>query len=326
MRFVEPFKQLNAFAKFAWFMVGYNVLVIIWGAFVRASKSGDGCGSHYPLCDGANLVPLDPTLATVIEFLHRVTTGLDGVLVLVLCIWAFLAFGKRNPVRRVAVFSLVFILTEGAIGAFLVKFQLVADNISLNRAVTMSFHLVNTLILLLFLTLTAWFASGGQTLKIRGNERRAAFVGLGLFLVVLIGMSGAVSALGNTLFPGHELSEALKQPNVPLVLKVFIWLELWHPFLSVLTSIYLIALAQPLRSIRSAVWTRRFANSALLIIGTQVIFGTFTLIFLAPIWMQLVHLLLAQLMWISLILLSATALAEPKFAHAADDRFFQRTV
>ncbi len=326
MRVVESSKPLNAFAKFAWFVVAYNVLVIIWGAFVRASKSGDGCGSHYPLCDGVNLVPLDPTLATVIEFLHRVTTGLDGILVLALFIWAFLTFGKKSWVRRTTVFSLFFILTEGAIGAFLVKFQLVADNVSLNRAITMSFHLVNTLILLLFLTLTAWFASGGQKLKIRINERRAMFVGLGLFLVILIGMSGAVSALGNTLFPGHELSDALNQQDVPLVLKVFIALELWHPFLSVLTSIYLIALAQPLRSARNSDWTRIFANSTLLTLGAQVIFGTSTLIFLAPVWMQLTHLLLAQLMWISLVLLSAAALAEPKFAHAANESFVQTTV
>ena len=327
MRLVQSFKQLNGFAKFAWFMVGYNIWVIIWGAFVRASKSGDGCGSHYPLCDGSNLVPLNPTVATVIEFLHRVTTGLDGILVLLLLVWALLAFGKKHLVRRVAVLSFVFILTEGAIGAGLVLFKLVAENVSIVRALSMSAHLVNTLILLLFLALTAWFASGGKPPQIRGRERQAVLLGLGLILVILVGMSGAVSALGNTLYPGRELSEALRQPDVPLLTKAFVWLELWHPFLSVITGIYLIALLQPLRSFhRQDERTRLLANVSLLMIGAQVVCGTFILIFLAPIWMQLVHLLLAQLMWIALVLLAASALAEPELVQVADERLVQRTV
>jgi heme A synthase len=326
MRLVEHFKSLSSFAKFAWFVVAYNILVIMWGAFVRASKSGDGCGNHYPLCDGSNLVPLNPTIATVIEFLHRVTTGLDGIIVLALVIWAFYAFAKRHRVRRAAVLSFVFILTEGAIGAGLVLFELVAENKSLARAVSMSAHLVNTLILLLFLSLTAWFASGGKVIRIRENARRALFLGLGLLLVALVGMSGAVAALGNTLFPGRELSEALNQPDVPLLVKAFVWLEIWHPFLSVVTSIYLIAVVQPLRSARNSAWIKRFANGTLLLIGAQMIFGTLNLVFLAPIWMQLVHLLLAELMWIALVLLFAAALAEPKFAYAANENFAQKTV
>lgn len=320
MRVVERFKQLNGFAKFAWFIVAYNILVIIWGAFVRASKSGDGCGSHYPLCDGSNLVPLNPTTATIIEFTHRLTTGLDGILVLALVIWAFLTFAQGSQVRRAAIFSFVFILTEGAIGAGLVLFELVAENKSIARALSMSAHLVNTLILLLFLSLTSWFASGGKAIALHGNERRAMFLGLGLFLVALVGMSGAASALGNTLYPGRELSDALNQPDVPVLTKALVWLELWHPFLSVVASIYLIALAQPLRQSRHGEWTSRFANSTLFLIGGQMVFGALTLIFLAPIWMQLVHLLLAQLMWISLVLLAATALGEPKFTHATNEK------
>lgn len=325
MRLVEHFKRLSGFAKFAWFLVAYNILVIIWGAFVRASKSGDGCGSHYPLCDGINIVPLNPTIATVIEYLHRVTTGLDGVLVLALVIWAFLVFAKGQQARRTAVLSFIFILTEGAIGAFLVKFELVANNISVNRALTMSFHLVNTLILLFFLSLTAWFASGGKSINWRGNERRAIFLGLGLFLVVMVGMSGAVAALGNTLFPGRELSEALNQPDVPIIVKAFVWLELWHPFLSVVTGIYLIAFIQPLRQLRNDEWTRRFATYTLLIIGGQIIFGVLTLILLAPVWMQLIHLLLAESLWIALVLLSASALSAPSLTARSTNENFVRS-
>lgn len=320
MKLIEHFKQLSRFAKFASFVVAYNVLVIIWGALVRASKSGDGCGSHYPLCNG-EVIPLNPTLKTIIEFSHRATSGLALLFVLALVIWAFVAFKRKNPIRFYAALSLVMILFEAAIGAFLVKFEFVAGNVSVNRAVIMSLHLVSTLILLIFIVMTAWYASGGKPIIIRGQERRAAFVGIGLFLVGLVGMSGAVSALGNTLYPGRELSEAFHQPDVSFLVKAFVWLELWHPFLSILASIYLIALAQPLRSIRRSEWTRIYANSTLLLIGGQMIFGTLTLVFLAPIWMQLVHLLLADLMWIALVLMSAAALSESKFTFAASENF-----
>lgn len=303
--------NLSRFAKFAWFVVAYNILVIMWGAFVRASKSGDGCGSHWPLCNG-EFVPLEGSVKTIVEFSHRVTSGLDAPLVLVLLIWAFFISSKRSPIRYFAVLSFIMILVEAAIGMFLVKYEWVANNVSMNRAIVMSIHLVSTLILLFFLTLTAWFASGGRTIVWRGNERRALFIGIGLFLVGLVGMSGAVSALGNTLFPGRELSQALEQPDVPLLLKTFVWLQLWHPFLSVITSIYLIAFAQPLRSARNGEWTRKFANWTLLLIGTQIAFGLLNMFAHAPIWMQLVHLLLADLLWIALVLLSVSALSQSK--------------
>lgn len=303
--------NLSRFAKFAWFVVAYNILVILWGAFVRASKSGDGCGSHWPLCNG-EVVPLEATTKTLIEFTHRVTSGIDGPLVLGLVIWAFLVSSKGSLVRRFAVLSLLMVLVEAAIGMFLVKFEFVADNVSTNRAILMSIHLVSTLILLFFMTMTAWYASGGREIIWRGNERRAALIGVGLFLVGLVGMSGAVSALGNTLFPGRELAEAFEQPDVSLLVKTFVWLQLWHPFLSVLTSIYLIALAQPLRSAKNSEWTRRFANWTLLLIGTQMVCGVLNMFLHAPIWMQLTHLLLADLMWIALILMSVSALSQNK--------------
>lgn len=324
MNLAAHFKSLSRFAQFAWFVVAYNILVIVWGAFVRASKSGDGCGSHYPLCNG-EVVPLAPTIKTLIEFSHRVSSGLDLIFVLVLLIWAFFAFEKKHRVRAMAVGSFALILLEAAIGAFLVKFEFVAGNVSANRAVVMSFHLVSTLILLLFLTFAAWFASGGKPVVVRGSERRAFFIGLGLFLVGLVGMSGAVAALGNTLFPGREMSQALAQPDVSLLVKTFVWLQLWHPFLSVLTSIYLIAFAQPLRSARNGVEMRFFANSTLILIAVQMVFGALNLFFLAPVWMQLIHLLLADFLWIALVLLSATALAEPKFAAATNENFVRTT-
>lgn len=321
---LSKFLSLNRFARFAWFLVAYNIFIIVWGALVRASKSGDGCGSHYPLCNG-EFVPPNPTLATIIEFTHRLTSGFDGILVLTLAVWALVWFRKNKFVVWAAILSLVFTIVEGAIGAFLVKFELVAGNVSLNRAIVMSFHLVNTLILLMFLTATAYFASGGAPLKIRGSERRALFIGFALLLVALVGMSGAVSALGNTLFPGRELSEALLQPDVPFLLKLFVWIQFLHPALSVVTSFYLVILIQPLRAARNSLETRMTANAALALVAAQMLFGVLLQISLAPIWMQLVHLLLAELMWIALVVLSAATLAYKSTDETVQQKFIAET-
>ena len=295
---MENASKSNAFARFAWFVVGYNVLVIVWGALVRASKSGDGCGSHWPLCNGETL-PIAPTAKTVIEFLHRVSTGLDGILVIVLVIWALVAFRRDWLVRFAAAMSLFFILTEGAIGALLVKFELVAGNVSLNRAVVMSFHLVNTLVLMLFLTLTAQFASNRNHAKPRIDWRAASTFAIGLLLLILVGMSGAVAALGHTLFPGQELTQNIADNNSAL-LQIFLWLQLWHPFLSIIAGLYLIGIVQPLRRKQNNLTT-----GTLILIVLQLAFGTATLVFLAPVWMQLIHLGLANALWIAVVTIAA---------------------
>ena len=49
----------RSFARFAGAVLGYNLLVIVWGAYVRASGSGAGCGNHWPLCNGV-VVPNAP--------------------------------------------------------------------------------------------------------------------------------------------------------------------------------------------------------------------------------------------------------------------------
>ncbi|MBV9958983.1 MAG: COX15/CtaA family protein, partial [Acidobacteria bacterium] len=147
--------KLNRFAAYAWGVVGYNLLVIVWGAYVRASGAGAGCGSHWPLCNG-EVIPHSKGIETLIELTHRLTSGLSLLLIVGLAVWAFRAFQKGHPVRRGAVLSLLFILTEALIGAVLVRRELVAGNASLSRAVVMSIHLINTFTLLAFLALTAW--------------------------------------------------------------------------------------------------------------------------------------------------------------------------
>ena len=156
------------FARFAWFLLAYNILVILWGAFVRATRSGDGCGEHWPKCHDQIIPHAASAAKTWIEYAHRISTVVDGFLILALVIWAFRAFPRHSPVRKAALATLAFTIIESAIGALLVKRGWVATDQSVYRAVTMSLHLVNTLFLMGSITLTAWLAGGNLRVSWRG--------------------------------------------------------------------------------------------------------------------------------------------------------------
>src|SRR6266849_5083339 len=114
-----PPSASRSFAVFAWSVLAYNILVNLWGALVRATGSGAGCGGHWPLCNG-DVLPEAPQVATVIELTHRVMSGIALIAVLALFAWAFQAYPRRHSARRWAGWSLMFIVTEALLGAALV--------------------------------------------------------------------------------------------------------------------------------------------------------------------------------------------------------------
>ncbi|HYO81980.1 MAG TPA: COX15/CtaA family protein, partial [Bryobacteraceae bacterium] len=193
-----------AFTRLAWGVLIYNVAVILWGAVVRATGSGAGCGSHWPLCNG-EVVPRAPAVATAIELAHRLTSGLALLGVIVLCWQAFRRFGKGHRVRRFATLSLTFILIEALLGAGLVLLEYVDQNASAGRAIYLSAHLVNTQILLAMLALTAWYSRPGTP------ELRMSQFAVVLPLMLIVGVSGAIAALGDTLFPARSVAEGIQQ-------------------------------------------------------------------------------------------------------------------
>jgi len=143
------------FKRFAWGVLGYNIFVILWGALVRATGSGAGCGKHWPLCNG-EVIPRAQSLETLIEFSHRLTSGLALILVLILFFWARRKFEKGQFERKWSGISLVLILIEALIGAGLVLLELVADNSSVARAFALGLHLANTFFLLAMLACHSW--------------------------------------------------------------------------------------------------------------------------------------------------------------------------
>lgn len=297
------------FAIFAWANVAYNLLVILWGAFVRATGSGAGCGAHWPLCDG-QVIPRAPGTEQLIEFSHRLTSGVALLGTVALLVWAFRAYERGHHVRRGAVASMVFMLLEALLGAGLVLFELVATNVSAARAVAVALHLANTFLLLAALTITAWWASGGAPIGLRGHGQLPWLLGVGLVGTMLVGSSGAITALGDTLLQLGALPGGVSQPigpdSHPLV-----QLRVLHPIIGTLVGLYTIVLARAVTARRTDPTARRFAWGLVGLFCAQILIGGLNVTLKAPVWMQLVHLLMADLTWICLVLLTAVALARP---------------
>jgi heme A synthase len=301
---------MTRFARYSWLTLAFNVAVVLWGALVRATGSGAGCGSHWPLCNGV-VLPQSPRIETVIEFSHRLTSGVALLLVVGLVVGAFRVFPRGHAARKAAAWSMLFMVGEAAVGAALVLFRLVADNPSMARALFMATHLVNTFLLLAALTLAAHFASGGAPFRLRGHPRQGMAGGglaLGLGALLLSSVSGAVAALGDTLYPARSLTSALQQDLSPTA-HLLIRLRLFHPGIAIAAGLFALYLASAILKLRLGGDTRRFAGWTMGLVFLQMSVGAVNVMLLAPVWLQVVHLLVADLLWIAFVRLGAAALA-----------------
>lgn len=309
-------------AIYAWIVLGFNLLVILWGAVVRATGSGAGCGDHWPLCNG-QVVPLAPQTETLVELFHRATSGIALIMVLALLIWAFRRTPKGHPARTGAVLSMAFMVLESLVGAFIVLQRLTAGDTSVGRAVVIAVHQVNTLLLIGAIALTAWWASGGPRLNLRAQPGwTATFIAMAVGLIAL-GATGAITALGDTLFPASSLAEGLAQKSDPAA-HFLVRLRLVHPAVAVAMSVAVVALAWAVqRRAQAGLRTTAFATALTLLFLAQLVVGLINVALLAPVWMQLVHLLMADLVWITFVLMAASVLAGQPITRRAERAQFE---
>lgn len=313
-----------SFPRFAWGLLIYNLAVIVWGAFVRASFSGDGCGAHWPNCGGAVLPDLQQK-PMLIEFVHRVSSGLALVLAAVLLVWAILKYPRNHPVRLGAIASFLFTISEALVGAVLVLYKLVAHNPSAYRALAISLHLTNTFLLLGALTLTAWWASGNAPIRWSRQGALGYALALGLIATLILGVSGAITALGDMLFPSASLMQGLHDDLSPTA-HFLVRLRLFHPLIATSVGLYLLLVAGLASHLRPSENSRRFARWIAISFFVQMGAGVLNYLLKAPIWMQLVHLILADGVWIVLVLMTACALSDNviHIETAAEDPEFDR--
>jgi cytochrome c oxidase assembly protein subunit 15 len=300
-------ERSTSLAPWALALLAATVFVILWGAFVRVTGSGAGCADHWPLCNG-ELVPRAPRIETLIELTHRLTSGVTGILSIVVCWLAFRRTPRAAPVRRAALLSLVLMLVEGAIGALLVKQGLVAKNASEARALVVGLHLGNTFLLLAAQLLTWHFARGGAAPRLDERPGLVALL-LGLLaLLLVVGASGAVTALGDTLFPAESLSAGMRDDFAEGA-HFLVRLRVWHPVLALATGLFVVLGAQYVQRAAAGPAVARVSTAVVAIFIAQVGLGSLNLLLLAPAWVQILHLFLADMLWLCLVLLAVHALA-----------------
>jgi len=282
--------------KLAWFYVAYLVAVILFGAWVRITGAGAGCGDHWPLCDG-EMIPQAAGAKKVIEFTHRVTSGLCGVIALALVGWIWRKRG-RGPALYCALAALFLLLVEGFIGAVLVKKQLVVDDASVSRAVVISIHLTNTLLLVATATASAWLLDARRVLAPTSIGFR--LLGIALGALILTNITGAITALGDTLFPvpptlGAGLFARIRE-DLTAGQHFLVQLRIVHPFVAGGTALFLFAVLAAVRRQTSSLGRLLFWASSMVVL--QVTLGFLNILLAAPGWMQIVHLLVSQVIWI----------------------------
>jgi len=292
----------------------YFIAVILWGALVRATSSGAGCGDHWPLCNGT-VMQHSPRVDTMIEFTHRITSGLSFFSALGLLGWTLAGTVRGHLARGAAVASVAFTLVEAILGALLVKLGLTAQSHSPYRAPYLALHLANTLLLLAALTLTAHFL-GRERGYLRSNVRLVAPIGasLGILLLLLVGVTGSLAALGDTLYPARSLDTAFAQDFAA----GSSWLLRWrwtHPTFAFLASIFLIWILVRAGQ-RNAHWDNRSLSALVLILlAAQYVLGVLDVVLLAPVWLQIAHLLGADALWAALVVLAARLTLQPNTAN-----------
>ena len=276
--------RVARFTRYGWGVLGYNLLVILWGAYVRATGSCAGC-----------------------ELTHRTTSGLALAAVVLLMFWARRLFAPGSTTRRVAHVAMVLMITEALVSAGLVLFEMLADNDALARASWLAAHLFTTFLLIAALALVPWFASGHRAPKIRGGGRSVTLLALSLAGLLVLGMTGAVTALGDALLPSATLAKGLAQDPSPTAL----WLtrlRVIHPILAVLVAGMILLTAGVVSRDHPSRTTQDFGLGLAVLVAAQMIAGLMNLMLMAPVWMQIFHLLLAVGIWLTVVLFGAAAL------------------
>jgi len=302
-----------ALRNFAWGVLAYFIAVILWGAVVRATGAGAGCGNHWPLCNGT-VLQHSATANTMIEFTHRITSGISFFSAVGLLIWTFAATMRGHLARVASVAVVAFTLIEAILGALLVKLGLTAQSQSPLRPWYLALHLTNTLLLLAALTLAAHMLSRKHA-YLRNSIRIVAPIGAiaGIVLVLIVGVTGSLAALGDTLFPATSLGSALSQDFS----STSGWLVRWrwtHPTIAFLASVFLIWILVRAAGRSAPCDNRNLSAAILVLLALQYVLGVLDVVLLAPVWLQTIHLLGADVLWSALVVLTARLTMQPREA------------
>ena len=222
--------------------------------------------------------------------------------------WCWRATTKGHWARYSAVFAAVLLANEALLGAALVLLGHVAKDQSIGRVLFLGLHFSNTLLLLATLALTAtWLRSGSANFTVIRNPHELAAIVTGLLATTLIGITGTVAAPGDTLFPARSLKSSILRDftsGAPALLR----LRLLHPVIAVLAGTYVVWVV-----FKNTTQRQGESRTVLILIlfAAQFSIGLINVSLLAPVWVQVLHLFVADGLWITLVLASADLALEP---------------
>jgi heme A synthase len=301
---------MTRFAKFAWATLAVNIVVVVYGAYVRATGSGAGCGPSWPTCNG-EIIPGGLEGARVVEFTHRATSGAAALMVAAVAIWVLRNYPRGSQIRKAAWLSAIFMISEALVGAVLVLAEWVADDASAARTIMVPVHLVNTFALLGSLAVLAWLASGRGPVRLASRNGLVGYLGFALVGVVVISATGGVTALADTLFPSESIADGLSSA-IGDAEHFLTRLRVIHPVAAVAIGAYTGWMAWTFGADASKRLTQRLALLIMGLVAVQFLAGMANILLGTPVWLQLTHLTLADLLWLALVFFGVSALeSEP---------------
>jgi len=298
---VTPTRSTKTVATFAWITLGFFILVVLWGAVVRATGSGGGCGSNWPLCNG-DYFPHHPRLATIIEFTHRSTSGICTFLLVALGVFTFRITPPGHRARKAVLWAAFLLVTEALLGAMLVLRHWVEANVSTGRVIAQSVHLTNTMLFMAALALTAWFLTERTPANAAPPNKHATAL-LAILSTLLVAATGSLAALADTLFPSPNLTAAFAA-DAAAASPVLIRMRWLHPAAAVVSVVCVLLLVRG-DGLKRAFTHSTIARIVVAMLALQFALGIGDVLLLAPIWMQVLHLLSADVYWIALVVLAS---------------------
>lgn len=111
-------------------------LVLVLGATVTSTGSGEGCGDHWPLCHGKPYPPLERE--AIIEWTHRFVTSVEGFFLFGASIGAW-RLRRRIPILRLLAPLTVFtLLLQSGMGAWAVKYSQSSTVLALHFGISLT--------------------------------------------------------------------------------------------------------------------------------------------------------------------------------------------
>lgn len=296
-RVSKSVRAFQYFQRYLWGILLFTVAVIISGDIVQATESGAGCGDSWPKCDGT-LIPAFADVHVAIEFIHRMLTSVLSFGYLGLLIGGYLLFGRKHPVWRSILFSTAILLVEILLGASLVLFGWVEDNATWGRVIADSFHVVNTLVLLGSLVLIIFLSRpDGGILVAKSNPKRRYLI-FAMLIVILITVTGTINSLADTLY----LSDHVVVEETPIA-QLLVSVRAIHPLIAIIGGFAIIGLLYLVIEEPSA-QKSALGFAVFGVIFLQFLSGVFNIVLLTPVETQIIHLGLADTLWILLVFFS----------------------